>query len=107
MGLFGKRKSELPPLISDEELFPRVNYESVLDWLLGLSAEEYTQVLQVANVQRQANYEAAKILGKPFTPKTQIDDPRDSLQTLEPFIIDKEPHSFLDDEPKKPKAKKK
>lgn len=107
MGLFGKRKSELPPLISDEELFPRVNYESVMNWLVGLSAEDYAKVCKVAEIQRMAKAQSAGVLNKTNVPTSQIDDPRDRVQTLEPFIIDKEPHSFLDDEPKKPKAKKK
>jgi hypothetical protein len=100
MGLFERKRVELPPLISDEELFPSVNFDSVIDWLLGLSAEEYNQVMQVANIHRQANYDAGKVLGKAPEPTTFIDDPKDSLQTLEPVYL-------TDDEPKKPKAKKK
>ncbi len=107
MGLFDRRKQELPPLISDEELFPSVNYESVLNWLLGLSAKEYSQVLEVANIHRQADQDAAKALGKTTKPTSFIDDPKDKHQTIEPFIIDKEPQFLMDDEPKKPKAKKK
>jgi hypothetical protein len=105
MRLFGKQKRELPPLITDEELFPSVNYDSVLDWLLGLSAKEYAQVLQVAGIHRKANDEAATVLGKPNEPTTQIDDPKDHLQTIPPLVIDKDPTYFLDDEKPKPKGK--
>lgn len=105
MGLFGNKKRELPPLISDEELFPSVNYDSVLDWLLGLSVQEYSQVLQVAGIHRKAIEEAAKVLGKPNEPTTQIDDPRDSLQTMPLMHIDKDSDFLTDDEPKKIKVK--
>lgn len=100
MGLFGRQKQELPPLISDEELFPSVNYESVMEWLLGLSAKEYSQVLEVANIHREANQKAAGVLGKPNEPTTFIDDPKDRLQTVPPFIIDKDPIEFLTDDEK-------
>lgn len=104
MRLFGKKaKLELPPLITDEELFPSVNFESVLDWLAGLSPEEYTQVMQISAIQRQANYDAAKVLGKEVQPTTLIDDPKDHLQTIPALEIDKEPKYLLEDE--KPKKK--
>lgn len=99
MGLFGGKKRESTPLILDEELFPPVNYDTVMNWLLGLSAKEYSQILQVANIQRTADEEAAKVLGKPIEPTSFIDDPKDQLQTIEPIFL-------MDDEPKKPKAKK-
>lgn len=104
MGLFGREKRELPPLISDEELFPSVNYESVMEWLLGLSAKEYSQVLEVANIHREANQKAADVLGKPNEPTTFIDDLKNRLQTVPPFIIDKDPIEFLTED-EKPKTK--
>lgn len=103
MGLFDRKKTELPPLISEEELFPSVNFDSVLEWLLGLSAKEYAQVLQVAGIHRKAIEESATVLGKPNEPTTQIDDPRDSLQTQPQLLIDKEPNFLTDDEKPKPK----
>ena len=92
MGLFGYKKRELPPLISDEELFPSVDYDTVLEWLLGLSAEEYSQVLQVAAIQRKANQESADVLGKPNKATTRINPPitkapKDELA----FLLDDEP----------------
>lgn len=102
MGLFGKKR-ELSPLIPDEELFPSVNYDSVLEWLVGLSDKEYDQVCLVAAQYRVADQEAAKILGKPNKPTTRIDDPKDHLQTLPSLRIDKEPAFLLEDE--KPKRK--
>lgn len=99
MGLFAGKKRESTPLILEDELFPPVNYDTVVHWLLGLSAKEYSQVLEVANIQRKADQEAAKVLGKPVEPTSFIDDPKDELQTVEPVFL-------LDDEPKKTKAKK-
>lgn len=101
MGLFANKKAELPPLISDEELFPSVNFESVMDWLVGLSATEYSQVLQVGGIQRKAKDECAKALGREFEVTTQINDPKDSLQTLEPVFLDD-----MELKPTKKKAKK-
>lgn len=106
MGLFKRTKRELPPLISDEELFPSVNFDSVLDWLVGLSSKEYAQVCKVAEIHRMANTQSAGVLNKHLEPTSQIDDPRDSLQTIPPLMIDKDPAFILDDEPKKPKGKK-
>lgn len=97
MGLFGKKKRELPPLISDEELFPIVDYDSVLEWLVGLSEKDFVKVGEVATIHRKALEESAKILGKPNEPTTFIDDPKYKLQTVPPILIDKEP-AFLEDD---------
>lgn len=100
MSLFRKQKRELPPLISDEELFPSVGFDTVLDWLLGLSAKEYSQVLEVANIHREANQKAASVLGTPNEPTTFIDDPKDKLETMPAMVIEKEPKFLTDDKPK-------
>lgn len=103
MGIFDRKKVSLPPLISDEELFPSVNFDSVLDWLVGLSAEEYEKVCKVATIHRNALQESAAVLGKANEPYSQIDDPKDELQTIPPVLIDKEPAFLTEDE--KPKTK--
>jgi hypothetical protein len=90
MALFKRQKRELPPLISDEELFPSVDFDTVMEWLLGLSAKEYSQVLEVANIHRDANQKACAVLGKNNKPCTFINDPKNELQTAPAFIIDKE-----------------
>ena len=105
MRLFGKPKRELPPLITDEELFPSVNYDSVMDWLVGLSDTEYAKVLQVANINRKAQQESCDVLGTPNEPTSFIDDPKDHLQTAPPLLIDKEPQFLTGDE--KPNKTKK
>lgn len=104
MRLFGKKR-ELPPLISDEELFPSVNFDSVMDWLVGLSDSEYLKVMKVADINRNANKDSHSILGKPVPVTSLIHDPKYDLQTMPPIHIDKDP-AFILEEPKKPKAKK-
>lgn len=98
MGLFGTKKKELQPLITEADFDEVANYESALNFLVGLSGEDYDKVLGVAQVYRQADYEAHKILGKPSEPTTFINPP-------EPTAVDDEPE-FIDS-PEKPKGGKK
>lgn len=107
MGIFDKKKSEpLPALISDEELEESlVNYNTVLDWLVGLSDQDYEKVHKVANIYRNANKDACSVLGVKDEPTTFINDPKDELQTIPPVIIDKEPEFLELDEPKSKKVK--
>jgi hypothetical protein len=83
-------KRELPPLWSEAELEQMsVNYESVMDFLLGLSDKDYDTVFKVANIHRQANKDASAVRGKAYEPTTFIDSPLNELQTIDPVIIDK------------------
>lgn len=66
-----------------------VNYETVVDYLLGLSDSEYKTVIEVTNIHRKANEDAAKVRGIELAPTSFINDPADELQTVEPVIIDK------------------
>lgn len=77
MSLFRKPKKVLPPLISDEEMdaYTGINYSNVLEWLVGLSAQDYAKVLQVANIYREADQKAAGALGVANEPTTFIDPP--------------------------------
>lgn len=96
--LFRKPKKVLPPLISDEEMaiYTGINYENVLEWLVGLSADDYAKVLQVGNIYRKADQEAAAALGSPNEPVTFITPP-------EPENTDPD---FLDEIAAKPKTTK-
>ena len=114
MRLFGKPKRELPPLITDEELFPSVNYDSVMDWLVGLSDTEYAKVLQVANINRvreepnltrKAREGPGDERGPPNEPLIFIDKQKPPPQTAPPLLIDKEPQFLTGDE--KPNKTKK
>lgn len=60
--MFGKRqtgKVELPDILDQEN---PVNYDSVLDWLLGLSEKDYKKMLEVVAIYRTANKDATKVL---------------------------------------------
>lgn len=76
MGLFGKKKRELAPLISDEELDamgdPAVNFNSVVEYLEGLSRYEFDKLLKVVNIYRNANKDVHKVLGIKDEPTTTI-----------------------------------
>lgn len=71
-----------------------VNFDSVLDWLIGLSVEDYVRMTKIAEVYRSADISAAGILGvkhkavnkllpKPLTDK-QIDAGLDMLLETDP-----------------------
>lgn len=91
MSLWGKKKEPLPPLFSEAELADTyaANYESSLNYLIGLSDEEFDKVIKVAGFHRKAYQESAGVLGTPNEPTTFITPP------AEPEA----PGSFLDDEP--------
>lgn len=92
--LMGKRDAK--PVTLPEVLEPEdpVNYDSVLDWMIGLSESDYKLMRQVITIYRDANDKAAKALGIENTPTTQlrriqltdkqIDDGLDSLLETDP-----------------------
>ncbi len=70
--LFGRREPkpvEVPALLQPED---PVNYDSVLDWLLGLSQKDYERMLKVVTIYRNANKDAAKVLRVKDEPTTQL-----------------------------------
>ena len=87
---------QLPPLISDAELaaeFPAVDYNSVVDWLTGLSQEDYDKVGRVVSIYRKAQGEAAEVLGVPNEPSTFINPPEPAADPDDDIAI-----AFLEDE---------
>lgn len=62
--IFGKRREpqqvDIPAIMQPEE---QVNYNSVLDYLVGLSDKDYRKMTGSAEVYRKANKEVAKIVG--------------------------------------------
>lgn len=80
--LLKRHKKPSEPLWAEGELKElAVNFESVSEWLLGLSETDYAKVLQVIGIQRKANDETAKILGGKFAPTTFIDDNLESVSS--------------------------
>lgn len=105
MSLFSKRKKVMPALISDEELDATcLNYNTVLEYLVGLSGDDYTKICQVAAVYRQADFEACKVLGVENEPTTFITPPE---QETEPSSVGDDFIDMLEETPKaKSKSKK-
>lgn len=64
---------ELPGILKPEN---PVNYDSVLDWLLGLSDKDYKVMLEVVEVYRGANKTSAKLLKIKDQPTTQLIEPK-------------------------------
>jgi len=68
MGIFTKTKKV-------EVVEQPANYNTALDYLIGLSADEYAKVVKIAEEYRKTNAVAAGILGTPNEPTTFIHEP--------------------------------
>lgn len=90
MSLFGNKKKELPPLMTEAEIMSLgevANYESALNYLIGLSEEEFDKVIKVAGFHRKAYQESAGVLGTPNEPTTFI-NPLEQAETAEPEFLE-------------------
>lgn len=116
MGILDRFKSnkparvpaELPPAMQPED---PVNYNSVLDYLVGLSDKDYKKMTGSAEIYRKANKDVAKLIGIKDEPTTAITTERpeitdDQLDDMPNTPPDELAAAFIDDEPA-PKAKKK
>lgn len=110
MGLFSKKDErgvERPEMF--EPVDP-VNYNSVLDYLVGLSKPEYDKMIKVTGIYRDANKSAAKVLGIKDEPITTIKadtPPDDDLDAeLDKALADGLDFEELDGTPEPPKPKK-
>ena len=113
-GLFGKRKSrssepvKLPEAMKAED---PVNYNSVLDYLVGLSVEDFKKMTKSAEIYRKANKDVANLLEVEDEPTTAIktekpeisDDEMDDMLNADPEALQA---AFLDDAPGQDKPKK-
>lgn len=111
-GLFGKRKEvggepvTIPAALQPED---PVNYNSVLDYVVGLSDKDYKTMTASAEIYRDANKKVAKLLGIKDEPTTTIktDKPELGEEELDDMLNadpDKLKAAFLDDTPaEKPK----
>lgn len=100
MGLFGNKKQPLPDLMTAADFEDVANYNSALNYLIGLSDDEYKKVINVADIHRKAYQESAAVLGTPNEPTTFINPP-------EPEIVPDDEPNFLDDDDLKSKPGKK
>lgn len=105
-----KQQVELPAAIMAED--NPVNYDSVLDYLVGLDGKEYDKLLKVAVIYRDANKSAAKVLGVKDQPTTKLksDTPTDEeMDDALDQLLETHPDDLKDaiiNAPEKPEVKK-
>lgn len=81
MDLFKRNKKkpigDLSPVLTKAD--DPVNYNSVLDYLVGLSKEDYAAMIKVTGIYRDANKKAADVLKVEDQPTSQLkpDEPTD------------------------------
>lgn len=71
-GIKSKRNKpsvELPAILQPEN---PINYNSVLDYLVGLSKSDYGKMIKSADIYRDANAKVAKVVGVKDEPTTSI-----------------------------------
>lgn len=79
-----------------------INYQDVVDYLRDLSQQDYTKILKVVKLYRDADKGVKKVLGIKETPA--LDDmPMEDLLSDDDTSIG----NFLEDEPPKPPKKAK
>lgn len=83
---------ELPAILKPEN---PVNYDSVLDWLLGLSKPDYDKMIKVVENYREAKKTEARILKFKDEPTTQL-----ISQHLTDEEIDSDLDGLLETDPK-------
>lgn len=90
-GLFNKNKQSdktkvsLPEAMQQEDL---INYNSVLDYLVGLSDKDYRKMTASSDIYRKANKEVAKVIGVKDEPTTSI--------AQKPIVTDADLDNMLD-----------
>lgn len=93
MELFKRKLRTVPPIwhTGDQpEFIPaQPNFESVLEWLVGLSEDDYIKVTKVAEINRKAYADSQAALGEVPEPSTFIKEP------MPPMVA---PGNFLDDD---------
>ena len=85
-----------------------VNYNSVLDYLVGLSPDDYKKMTKSADIYRKANKDVANILDVEDKPTTQLIEPKptdDELDEALDEVLDN-PLAFIEDGPESPKPAK-
>jgi len=113
-GLFGKRKRGVTEPVSIPaamQLEDPVNYNSVLDYVVGLSDKDYKKLTASAEIYRDANKKVAKLLGVKDEPTTTIKSDKSEISDAEMDDMlnadpDKLKAAFIDNGPEAPKPKK-
>jgi len=114
MGMFGKKDNEKLSGTFMGESIPRavnpVNYDTVLDYLTSLNAEDFEKIFKVSTIYRKANTEAADVLGLVETAtasiSTELSEDEQDDEDLENLLDDDElNNAFLDAESEPPVKK--
>lgn len=108
MDLF-KRKNKpglesIPSVLTQQE--DPVNYNTVLDYLVGLSKPEYDKIFKVSGIYRAADKEAAKVLGVKDEPTRTLATPKPTDEEIDDALDHALAGDFIDDAPEAPKPVK-
>lgn len=100
MGIFGNKKDDTQPLLSDAEIYgdEPANYNQVLEYLAGLSAEDYKKVIKCAEITRKSWADQCKVLGIENEPTTFINPPEPPTVADSTFTDDDGKINLLDDD---------
>jgi len=107
MNFFKNQKQEPEEILVDEfarPIDPPVNYNSVVDYLVGLSDEDYKKVCEIVPIYREANAKTAAVLEIENEPTSAIYAPEEP-EAPEPAtgtMLDEDDDlslAFLEDEP--------
>jgi hypothetical protein len=94
-----KKPVELPQVLTEQE--NPVNYNTVLDYLVGLSKTEYDKMFKVSNIYRNANKDAAKVLGVKDEPTVTLKEEKATDEEIDGALdeaLETENLGFLEDE---------
>lgn len=110
MGIFERKKrpgiESLPAVLIQPE--DPVNYNSVLDYMVGLSDKEYKQMTASAEIYRKANKDVAKVIGVKDEPTTTIASTKPSDDEIDEGLNQALSGDYIaTDEPEAPKPAKK
>lgn len=123
VGIFNRKKANQP--LPNSAVWTvggkpeiKADYDLVMNWLIGLSEDDFNKVIKVAGVYRKADVDANTALGIETKPTTSIQPPylftdaeikaaideadirADELDPIDMAFLDEdEPTGFLDDDP--------
>lgn len=116
---FKRKNADRSPVVVPEAMKVQdpVNYNSVLDYLVGLSPEDFKKMTKSAEIYRKANKDVASLIGVEDEPTTSISTEKpeisdDDLDAMLSADKDELATAFLEDEipadtKKKPQATEK
>lgn len=87
---FKRKGADRAPVVIPEAMKMQdpVNYNSVLDYLVGLSQDDFKKMTKSAEIYRKANRDVAGLIGVE-------DEPTTSIQTSQPELEDEDLDNML------------